>query len=69
MMQQLHYNNGTECFYVIFAEMLYEREKSFCTRGCEEKARSREAEESPLLEAVTRERLNPSKSCIIHQSF
>jgi hypothetical protein len=29
----------------------------FCTRVCEETTREREAEESPLLEAVARERL------------
>jgi hypothetical protein len=29
----------------------------FCPAGCEDKIRAREAEESPLLEAVARERL------------
>jgi hypothetical protein len=29
----------------------------FCTRGCEDRTLAREAEESPLLEAVARERL------------
>jgi hypothetical protein len=29
----------------------------FCTPGCEDRLKAREAEESPLLEAVARERL------------
>jgi hypothetical protein len=35
----------------------YQLSVEFCTGGCEERTWAREAEESPLLEAVTRERL------------
>jgi hypothetical protein len=48
--------------YVIRAEMLKARDKSnyqwvFFTGGCEDTTWAREAEESPLLEAVVRVRL------------
>jgi hypothetical protein len=45
----------TGCFYVVHAEMSFVRQ--FCKGGCEDRIRVHEAEESPLLEAVARERL------------
>jgi hypothetical protein len=51
----------TGCFYVVRAEelswRLLWRPSEFCTGGYEERTWAREAEESPLLEAVVRERL------------
>jgi hypothetical protein len=51
----------TGCFYVVRAEELSLRQlgqpSQFCTGVCEERTWAREAEKSPLIEAVARERL------------
>jgi hypothetical protein len=51
----------TGCLYMVRAEELSWKElgrpNQFCTGGYEERIWAREAEESPLLEAVARERL------------
>jgi hypothetical protein len=58
IMQQLNYTVETWCFYVVSASgQSYNQIVQFCTGRCEERTWPREAEESPLLEAVARERL------------
>jgi hypothetical protein len=61
-MQQLDYNNGRTVFSMWIVPRCYkERTKlvdsQFCTGVSEERTSAHEAEESPLLEAVARERL------------
>jgi hypothetical protein len=59
-MQQWH-NNRKAAFSVLSVPRCYKQGKvdlsQFTTRVCEERTSAREAEESPLLEAVARERL------------
>jgi hypothetical protein len=46
------------CHQVILTQLLVSiRLRGFCTEGCEDSTWYHEAEESPLLEAVTREQL------------
>jgi hypothetical protein len=61
-MQQLGYNSGNGVFLCgpwrnVISKGQSSVENEFCTGGCEERTRAREAEGSPLLGAVARERL------------
>jgi hypothetical protein len=62
-MQKLDYNNGKAMFskwsVVISGTKL--QFSQFCTGGCEKRTRAREAEDSPMLEGVARERLVKTK--------
>jgi hypothetical protein len=64
IMQQLYYNNGRAVFSTWSVSRCYKLdevwslvESEFCVGVWEEMTRAREAEESPLLEAVAWERL------------
>jgi hypothetical protein len=61
-MQQMGYNDGNEVilrdpWWDVVSKGQSQFRVQFCTGGCEERTWAREAEESPLLEAVARERL------------
>jgi hypothetical protein len=59
VMQQLDYNNGNGAFLCGPCQDVMQGTRSveFCMEGCEERTGAREAEKSPLLEAIDREQL------------